>query len=269
MSKENTAQGPQHIHVDVHGHSHELLGYLSILTEALPQIVSITDAEGRALFYNKRFYKYSGLDPNIKDPFSWAKVVHPEDLLICNQAGSEAASKGVPFELEVRCRRGDGMYRWHLMHAAPIENHETKEVVWLSCSTDIDDLKIVQAQLAESEERWRTLANAIPQIAFSTNKRGEIDFCNHRAGEYMGLSDEQIFNGGWKLLVHPQDLQEYERAWNHSIETGDTFELRFRLKRAVGLGDTQYRVQLARAVAMRGKDGSILRWFASWTEVEG
>jgi PAS domain S-box-containing protein len=107
---------------------------------------------------------------------------------------------------------------------------------------------------------------------FTANAAGEIDFFNDRWFEFTGLTLAQSQNDGWQLLIHPDDLDKYMTEWNKALETGDSHEIEFRLRRAVGIKSMKnhvYRSHLARAVALRGTDGEVIKWFATWTEIEG
>lgn len=239
------------------------------LTDELPHMVFIADSEGKTIYYNKRFYEYAGIKKEDDDGWSWVRVLHPEDLLLANIEGARAAEENRSFQLEVRCLSGEGTYRWHLLHAAPLFDEESGETQWFGTATDIHVLKQMQQALAEDESRLRTLADAIPHIIFTTGARGEIEFCNHRWYEYLGLTHEQTFAGGWKLLIHPDDLPGYLSCWSEALKSGDSIEIEFRLKRAVGRGpQSEYRLHLARAVCMRLTDGNIGKWFATWTDLE-
>jgi PAS domain S-box-containing protein len=147
----------------------------------------------------------------------------------------------------------------------------SQEIRWFGTCTDIEHQMQNEATIRKSESKFRTLADAIPQIVWTANPDGQIDFFNHRWFEYTGLTLEQSQREGWQLLIHPDDLDKYMREWRKALMTGDTYEMEFRLKRAVGLGNSKgnpYRWHLGRAVALRGSDGGVVKWFATWTEIE-
>ena len=89
------------------------LEILRRLADALPQIVWITRPDGRHLYYNRRWYEYTGLAVNQNLDEKWDHLFHPEDLDRANQHWSEALSSGQPYNIEFRFRRAsDGEYRW-------------------------------------------------------------------------------------------------------------------------------------------------------------
>ena len=186
-------------------------------------------------------------------------------------AWAAAAQSGEPFTAEGRLIDKNGHYVWILVRSLPIKDSAGRVTKWFGTSTDINDQKRAEVELRASETSFRTLADAIPHIVWTANSAGEIDFFNHRWIEYTGLTIEQSLNDGWQLLIHPDDLPGYLVEWTHALQTGSTYERSFRLKRALGIkskSSNPYRRHLGRAVPLRGKDGKIMKWFATWTEIE-
>jgi PAS domain S-box-containing protein len=121
------------------------------LADAVPLIVWTTDADGRVLTYNQRWYEFTGM---VRDAETAAReVVHPEDVpgMLAHWEGSR--DSGEPFELEYRLRRHDGVYRWHLARAAPLRDAAGSVIGWAGTATDIEDRR-------RDEERQRFLADA-------------------------------------------------------------------------------------------------------------
>lgn len=242
-----------------------------LLAEAIPHIVWMCDASGKIAYANQRWFDFTGLSPDEHER-KWLSVLHPDDRRLCLEEAERAFRTDTEFNMEIRYRAANGSYVWHLVRAQTIDDPRTGEKIWFGTSTDIDDKKRAAEEIKESELRFRMLANAIPQIVFTANADGEIDFFNDRWFEYTGLSLAQSQNNGWQLLIHPEDLDKYMSEWDKALQTGDSHEIEFRLRRAVGVKTAKnqaYRSHLARAVALRGTDGEVIKWFATWTEIEG
>lgn len=240
-----------------------------MLTEAIPTIVWTAADSGKVNYANKRFLEYTGINATDDDGFSWQQVVHPEDLPLLLQRGEEAARSGSNFEVEARYRSRLGEYRWQLVRAQPMKMSDGT-IKWFGTCTDIDDQKRVEAELRQAEARLRGRAEAIPQIVWTAQADGSITFFNHRWFEYTGLSLEQSLSGGWRLLIHPEDVDGYFDEWARALATGDSFEYKFRLKRAVGVkAQNGYRSHLCRAVALNDSNGAIIEWFGTWTDIHG
>jgi PAS domain S-box-containing protein len=137
------------------------------------------------------------------------------------------------------------------------------------CS-DITERKRVEDALKESEERFRTLASALPGLIWSTDAEANIDYVNQVWISYAGWKSgddalKYLPMEPWKDLLHPEDRDEYFLRWNDSLRTGNTFEVQARLRRA---SDWSYRWFLCRAVAVRDRTGQIIRWLGGCTDVQ-
>ena len=115
---------------------------------------------------------------------------------------------------------------------------------------------------AEAEQRF--LADAIPQQVWTATPDGLLDSVNLQSETYFGLSREALLAEGWQAVVHPDDLRRTLERWRGCLETGEPYEIDFRLRR----GDGVYRWHLGRAFAMRGGDGAIAKWFGTNTDVD-
>jgi PAS domain S-box-containing protein len=117
---------------------------------------------------------------------------------------------------------------------------------------------------AESaRERFRFMAESMPQKIFTATPGGEVNYLNRQWMEFTGLSFEQLQNWGWIQFIHPDDLDSNLLSWRHSIETGEPFHFQHRCRRADGV----YRWHLSRAHAMRDASGNISMWIASNTDI--
>lgn len=241
-----------------------------LLSEAMPHMVFALRPDGKTEYFNKRWSELVGVESAEGFEQRWTEIMHPDDVDPIIKAWETAVANTGAFECEGRYRHKDGHFYWHLIRALPMFNTTGEVVKWFGTLTDIDVQKKAEEELRASELRFRTLADAIPQIVWTAYPNGQIDFFNHRWFEYTGLSVEQSLNDGWKLLIHPDDLASYLAEWERALSTGDTYEKDFRLKRAVGIKASpanSYRRHLGRAVALRGKNGQVIKWFATWTEI--
>ena len=239
-----------------------------MLTEAIPQLVWTAGDFGKCEYGNKRYLEYTGIDPTADDGLAWKRFVHPDDLPYLEERADASPNENT-FEGEMRFRTTDGAYRWQLVRGEKFRMTDGS-LKWIGTCTDIEDQKRIEGSLLEAMARFSTLAEAIPQIVWTAGSDGRISFFNQRFYEYSGLSAEQSLAGGWRLLIHKDDLKDYFAGWEKALESGDTFECRFRLKRAVGVraaGDG-YLWHLCRAVASQHPLGTINEWFGTWTDIQ-
>lgn len=122
----------------------------------------------------------------------------------------------------------------------------------------------VDAQaLAESELRFRTLADSMPQMVWSTRPDGFHDYFNARWYEYIGLPEGSTLGEAWNAMLHVDDQALARERWIRSLETGAPYEIEYRLRHRSG----QYRWALGRALPLRNAAGDITRWFGTCTDI--
>ena len=129
--------------------------------------------------------------------------------------------------------------------------------------TDITKRKKAEQALLESIERFHFVAESMQQKIFTATPNGDIDYLNRQWMEFTGLSFDQIKNWGWTQFIHPDDVDENVRVWQHSIETGEPLEFVHRFRRADGV----YRWHLSRGHGMPGANGKISVWIGSSTDI--
>jgi len=120
------------------------------------------------------------------------------------------------------------------------------------------------ADLAESEARFRAIADFLPQMVWSTRPDGFHDYYNARWYEFTGVPSGSTDGEAWSGMFHAEDQDRAWAAWRHSLETGDPYEIEYRLRRADGV----YRWTLGRAMPIRNPDGQIIRWFGTCTDID-
>ncbi|MBN4005730.1 hybrid sensor histidine kinase/response regulator [Nostoc sp. LPT] len=118
--------------------------------------------------------------------------------------------------------------------------------------------------LRQSEERYRYLAEAIPQLVWTTKPNGECDFFNQNWCEYTGLTLEQSLGSGWLAALHPDDLQRADKVWSDAVKNSTIYNNEYRFKRAV---DGSYRWQLARGLPLKDEQGFVVKWFGTCTDI--
>jgi PAS domain S-box-containing protein len=126
-----------------------------------------------------------------------------------------------------------------------------------------DDADEAAQALSDSELRFRLLADAMPQMVWSTRPDGYHDYYNARWYDYTGMPPGSTDGEGWNGMFHPDDQDRAWAAWRRSLATGEPYEIEYRLRRADGV----YRWTLGRALAMRDGGGRIVRWFGTCTDI--
>ena len=122
---------------------------------------------------------------------------------------------------------------------------------------------MAERALRQSEEEFRTLAEAVPHHVWTATPQGSLNWFNPRVYEYAGAGSGKLDGANWANIVHPDDLTGALAAWTRAIGSGKAYEVEFRLRRA----DGAYRWFLARAVPARDERGNIIRWIGTNTDV--
>jgi PAS domain S-box-containing protein len=128
---------------------------------------------------------------------------------------------------------------------------------------DLTAEKQAQQGRRESEERFRTLADNIAQLAWIADSEGHIVWHNQRWFDYAGAVPERMAGAAWQSAVHPAHGERVAASIQRCLATGETWEETFPLRAS----DGRYRWFLSRAVPIRGEDGRVLRWFGTSTDV--
>ena len=121
-----------------------------------------------------------------------------------------------------------------------------------------------QAALQENEEQLRTLADAIPQLAWMANADGWITWYNRRWYEYTGTTPEQMEGWGWQSVHDPKTLSAVLERWKDLIATGAPFDMVLPLRGA----DGAFRRFLTRVEPLKSPEGRVVRWFGTNTDVD-
>ena len=114
------------------------------------------------------------------------------------------------------------------------------------------------------EARFDALADSIDQMIWSTRPDGFHDYFNRRWYDYTGVPPGSTDGEEWNGMFHPEDQDRAWSVWRHSLETGEPYQIEYRLRHHSGA----YRWVLGRARPVRGPDGSILRWYGTCTDID-
>jgi len=117
------------------------------MMETIPQISWTNNVDGEFTFYNQRWYDYTGLNKEETKESGPKSMIHPDDLQTARAEYHLILKNGNGGEFQIRGKRKDGLYRWHLIRLMPIKNEDEKVVqIWVGTATDIQELRILQQQ---------------------------------------------------------------------------------------------------------------------------
>ncbi|WP_348629248.1 PAS domain-containing protein, partial [Mesorhizobium sp. Primo-B] len=191
-------------------------------------------------------------------------LVYPEDAARLLETVRHSLATGEPYSMKYRMRRADGAYRWVDGRGEPLRDHSGAIVQWYVISIDVDDEMRAQEALRDRERELSQLVDMVPSFLWRLSASGEPVFFSKRMVEYLGLDVggyENVGGNGLKAaiaaVVHPDDAATLEAAINHSVTTGESFSLNYRLRRADGV----FRWMSGRAEPMRDECGTVVQWY--------
>ncbi len=120
-----------------------------------------------------------------------------------------------------------------------------------------------QKKLFQSEARFRTLSNSIPQLTWMTDENGSIIWYNNRWYEYTGTTYDEVAGWGWKKVHDPDFAEDVAKKFKEHVERGEDWEDTFPLRSKEG----EYRWFLSRARTIKNEKGEIINWFGTNTDI--
>jgi len=234
---------------------------LRMMLNSIAGLVTTHSPTGELELANQPFLNYTG--ETLEELKDYAHVVHPDDIGFALARWADSLATGEPLSVEARLRRKDGVYRWFNASSRPLRDPEDRIIRWYSLLTDIEQQKLVEAALRTSERELTLIVETIPGLVWCASPSGELTYVNLRICEFVGVSLEYLVQHGWAEFIDPHDVESVARAWRHSVETGESFEVQCRLRRADGV----YR--WVHSLSQLGFDsqGGKTRWYGLFIDI--
>lgn len=216
------------------------------LADSIPQMVWIVSNNGDALYYNKQWADYTGIEIHDDAPRQILNnFIHPHDQEFTMIAWSAAREGGANFNVEHRLRSATGEYRWFLARAEPyLDPHSAQIAMWFGTSTDVHDRKVAEGVIRAREEQLR--------LAIDAADIGEWDVDMVAGTLHWPPSVKRMF--GISAAV-PVTLQDYYDGI-HPDDREST------LASFENTANTDLRVQYEVEYRTIGKEDHIIRWVA-------
>lgn len=190
-------------------------------------------------------------------------AIHPDDVDRVKAQIDVCLRDGTPFRSEYRVVSADGGVNWVIASGRPRLGRDGTPLRLPGVIVDVSEQHRTSEALAASELRFRTLADTMPQMVWSTLPDGFHDYYNKRWYEFTGVPEGSTDGEGWNGVFHPEDQERAWQAWRHSLNTGEPYQIEYRLRHHSG----DYRWTLGRALPIRDADGQIVRWFGTCTDI--
>src|ERR1700730_7726484 len=234
------------------------------IVNSIPGLVCTMSPAGEVQLLNRPLLKYFGKTSTELNGWALSDAVHPDDLPRVIVAFTSSIGTGNPYDIEHRCRRADGVYRWFQVRALPVRDSDGGITGWYVLLVDIEDRKRAEEALLASERDLGSIINTIPMLAWSARPDGFCDFLNQRWLDFTGLSAEQARGSGWGAAIHPDDAKGLLDSWQMALVTGQLVDVEARMRRF----DGEYRWFLLRASPLRDESGKIVKWYGTNTDID-
>lgn len=231
--------------------------------ETAEDLIYRTDGEGFFTFMNPAFKAllgYSAEDKNLR----YLETISPGYRKKVERFYTKQLLKKQPstyFEFPVINKSGDEIWLGQKVQLI-VENEEIKG--FQAVARDISEVKKAQIKLAASEEKYRFLANFLPQHIWRMSFKGDFTYLNDPTFNYFGLDQK---NGtpslNWREVVHPDDSGLMLERWISSIRSRQFFEIECRIK----AGDGSYRWFLGQAVPLIDENNKVTEFFGTSTDI--
>ncbi|HWF45984.1 MAG TPA: PAS domain S-box protein [Bryobacteraceae bacterium] len=242
---------------------------LEVTLKSIGDAVITTDADGQVLFLNAVAEALTGW------PAAEAQGRPVQEIFrIVDEATHSPAEN--PVEKVRRLRTITGLANHTLLirrdgteipiddSGAPIMG-EDKFTGVVMVFRDVTERRRAERLLEESARRYRQLADSMPQIIWTATRDGVVDYGNERWSKRVGLLPDGNPGNIWRAVIHPEDLSNFESAWNNTRDQGEAFQVECRV-RNVQTG--RYRWYLGRAVPVRDVTGAPEKWFGTFTDID-
>ena len=222
------------------------------------------DLKSMHLFWSEQIYRILEVDPDRSVTVQEAIGFYaPESRPVIQEAVERLIEQGTSFDLELQVVTARNKHLW-VRAQGESECRDGGPASIFGTFQDITERKRQDEVVRKSEQEFRQLAEAMPQIVWATRADGWNTYFNQQWVDYTGQTLEESYGHGWNKPFHPDDQQRAWDAWQNATNNGASYALECRLRRADGV----YQWWLIRGVPVMDAGGAILKWFGTCTDIQ-
>ncbi|MCC3404442.1 MAG: PAS domain-containing protein [Microcoleus sp. PH2017_10_PVI_O_A] len=237
------------------------------LAEASPAAIFRFDINNNCLYVNRRWSEMTGRSIEEALGMGWLQSLHPEECDRLRLEWLQWCQKPEPrgiYQNEGRHVHPDGSITWYYTQCLPYLDSNGTLTGYVGTLIDITDRKQAEEKIRQSEERYRYLAESIPQLIWTANVEGVLLDVNQRWLDFTGLTLGQAQAEGWPAVIHPDDVSMMGDRWMCSQQDGSPYQAEGRMRGCDGV----YRWFLHQAIPFKNESDRVVKWFGTATDIE-
>ncbi|WP_162130552.1 PAS domain S-box protein [Schlesneria paludicola] len=235
------------------------------LMQQSSDIIGIFAPDGTILYQTPSLTRILGYLPEErigKNVFA-DSTVHPDDRPAQREFFESILKRPeLPVKAELRMRHAKGGWR-DIEAIGQILLDEAGLLVLIANYRDMTDRKAAERTIRESEQRWRSLTQMLPQLIWTAKPDGTTDYYSPQFLSFSGKTTAELVNAGWHSVIPADELALVVERWKSAVSQAANYDLEHRLLRSDGV-ERWFKVQ---AVPVRDDDGRLLRWIGSATDI--
>jgi two-component system, chemotaxis family, CheB/CheR fusion protein len=228
-----------------------------------PAILWITQADHNCSYLSRQWYEVTGQTLEASLGFGWLDAVHPEDAEKTKSTFLRASERQEPFDCEFRLRTKSGEYRWSIDAGNPRFDSAGTFLGFAGSVLDIHDRKMAEQMISESQQRYQTMTEVIPQLVWTCRPDGFCDYMSRQWFDYTGKTSDALLGFCWLEQIHPEDRTKTYEHWMGAVAGQNAYDIEYRILRH----DGEYRWFKARGTAIKNSSNEIVYWFGTSTEI--
>ncbi|WP_416667146.1 hybrid sensor histidine kinase/response regulator [Egbenema bharatensis] len=174
------------------------------------------------------------------------------------------AEQGIPYDEELQIITAKGRRIWVRTIGEPVRDENGTIVKVQGAFQDITEKKHAEQALIFSQQQVRLLAESLPQIVWTAEPDGTVDYANAAFYDYLGENrNAHHVLQNWSTYLHPDDVEACITAWQTAVNSGNPYWVEFRVRSRAG----EYRWHLVTATAIRNESGQISKWYGTGLDI--